>query len=178
MLVRRGDDAHIDADRARGADACDLAIFDRAEQALLCAHRHRRELVEEQRAAVGFLEPAGAAARRAREGAGFVPEQLAFDQRLGHRGAVHDHIRTIPARRQAVEALGDQFLARPALADHEHRAVERRREARAFDRILEGRRLADELRFALHSQSLANFPVHWQGKSGGTANCASSFPLF
>src|SRR3546814_7688570 len=65
-----------------------------------------------------------------------VPEQLAFDQCLGHRGAVHDHIGPVPARRQAVQALGDQFLARPAFADHQHRAVERGREARAFDRVL------------------------------------------
>jgi len=77
-----------------------------------------------------------------------------------------------------MEAFGDQFLAGAALADHEHRAVERRRLARTVDRILKGRRLADELRFAFHSQSLANFPAEWQVKSRRGQVSASSLALF
>jgi hypothetical protein len=61
-----------------------------------------------------------------------------------------------------VQTFGDQFLAGAALADHQHRTVKRRRLARTFDRILKGDRLADELRFAFHSQSLAKFPADWQ----------------
>ena len=64
-----------------------------------------------------------------------------------------------------------------ALAYHEHRAVERRREARALDRVLKRRRLADELRFTLHSQSLANFPADWQVKSVAVQNYTRIFRL-
>ena len=86
-----------------------------------------------------------------------VPEQFGLDQRFGQRRAVeHDH-RLSPARRQAVQALGDQFLAGAALADHQHRPIERGGAAGAFERIEKGGRFPDEIRFALHSRYLANF---------------------
>ncbi len=46
-----------------------------------------------------------------------MAEKLGLDQRLGQRGAVHDDQRLVPAPAQAVQTLGDQFLAGPALAD-------------------------------------------------------------
>jgi hypothetical protein len=76
-------DAHVDPDRAAGADAGDFAIFDRAQQAFLRAHRERAEFVEEQRALVGFLEAARAGAGGAGEGPGLVPEKLGLDQGFG-----------------------------------------------------------------------------------------------
>ncbi len=47
VLVGRGDNSHIDLDRTRRADPRDLAIFDRAQQPFLRAHRQRRQFVEE-----------------------------------------------------------------------------------------------------------------------------------
>src|SRR4051812_12070232 len=44
-----------------------------------------------------------------------------------------------------VQALGDQFLAGAALPDHQHGPVERRRTARALDRVEERIALANEL---------------------------------
>ena len=44
-------------------------------------------------------------------------------------------------------------LARAALADHQHRPIERRRAARDLDRVEEGARLTDELRCAFHANS-------------------------
>ena len=44
-----------------------------------------------------------------------------------------------------MQSLGDQFLAGAALADDEHRPVERRGAARALDRIEEWKALPDEL---------------------------------
>ena len=103
------------------------------------------ELVEEQGAAVGFLEPAVARLGRAGEAARLVAEQLGLDQIFGQRRAVHDDQRARPARRQVVEPLGDQLLAGAALADDQHRAVERRGTARPLDRVEEGEALPDEL---------------------------------
>src|SRR2546422_8122535 len=49
---------------------------------------HIRDLVEEQRAATGLLEPADLAHDRPGERTLLVPEQLAFEQVLGDGGAV------------------------------------------------------------------------------------------
>ena len=51
---------------------------------------------------------------------------------------------------QVVKALGDQFLAGAALADHQDRTIERRGAARALDRVEEGQALPDELICPLH----------------------------
>ena len=50
-----------------------------------------------------------------------------------------------------MEALGDQFLAGPSLADDQDRAVERRRAARPLHRVEECKALADELIRSLHA---------------------------
>ncbi len=56
-----------------------------------------------------------------------------------------------------VEALGDQLLAGAALADDEHRPVERRGAAGALDRVEEGGGLADEMGVALHCPNIGAF---------------------
>jgi len=61
-----------------------------------------------------------------------------------------------------VKPLGDQFLAGPTLADDQHRTPHRSRATGALHRIEESGGLADELNISLHSQILANFPIHWQ----------------
>ncbi len=65
------------------ADPRHLAIFDRAQQPVLRRARQGGELVEEQGAAIGLLEPARPRLGRAGEGAGLVAEQFRLDQRLG-----------------------------------------------------------------------------------------------
>ncbi len=80
-----------------------------------------------------------------------MAEQFGFDQGFGQRGAVHDDQGFAPARRQVMQPLGDQFLAGPALADHQHRAVEFGRAARQFDGVEKGQGLADEMGRFLHT---------------------------
>jgi hypothetical protein len=91
-----------------------------------------------------------------------VPEQFGFDQRLGQGRAIHHHQGLVPARAQAMQAFGDEFLAGAALADHQHRTIERRRAAGAFERFQKGRRLADDVDSAFHAELLADFPNNWQ----------------
>ena len=50
-----------------------------------------------------------------------------------------------------MEAFGDQFLARPALSDHQHRALQGRRAAGPLDSVEESERLPDELIVPLHA---------------------------
>ena len=166
VLVGGGDDADVDADRARGADAVYLAIFDRAKQAILRGHGQGAKLVQEQRAAVRLLEPPGARLGRAGEGARLVPEQLGLNQLLGQRGAVHDDERLVPAWAEAMEAFGDELLARAALADDKHGAIEGGGAAGAFEHVEKGAGLADDLGCAFHATGLARNPKSWQGVSG------------
>src|SRR3546814_7945508 len=63
-------------------------LFRSAQQLGLQCQREVTDLVEEQRAAVGLVDPAQRALRRAGEGAAVVSEQLAFHQVGGQRRAV------------------------------------------------------------------------------------------
>ena len=104
---------------------------------------------------------------------GFVAEQLRLDQIFRKRRAVHRDQRARPARRQVMEALGNQLLAGAALADHQNGPVERRGTARPLDCVEKGKALPDELFDPLHSPSdqksdrlLVLNPISWQDVSG------------
>ena len=60
VAIGRGDDAHVDGDDLRAADAADLALLERAQQLRLQLERQLADLVEEQRAAVRLFEAADA----------------------------------------------------------------------------------------------------------------------
>ncbi len=61
VLVGRGDDAHVRLDRGAAADRGVLALLQHTQQPGLRLHRHVADLIQEQGAALGLLEPAGAA---------------------------------------------------------------------------------------------------------------------
>src|SRR5262245_9172166 len=89
ILVRGGDQPHVDADRLVAADALELLLLDRAEQLGLRLKGHVADLVEEQRAAVGGLELSLASRDRSGEGSLLVSEELALDELARQRCAVH-----------------------------------------------------------------------------------------
>ena len=66
----------------------DLAFLQHAQELALRRRRQIANLVEQERAAVGQLEPAETAAIRAGERAFFVTEQLTLEQAFGQRGTV------------------------------------------------------------------------------------------
>jgi hypothetical protein len=90
-----------------------------AEQLHLDLFGDLADLVEEQRAAVGQLEPAGSRRHGAGEGPALVAEELAFDQTGRDRGAVDLDERGGAARRAEVQRAGDELLAGAALAGDE-----------------------------------------------------------
>jgi hypothetical protein len=102
-----------------------------------------------------------------------MPEQLRFDQVLGQSGAIHDNERASPSGRKMVKPLRDQLLARAALADDEHGPVERRRSARALDRVEECEALPDELFGPLHT----SFAEIWPTVGGKSHHLARIFGL-
>src|SRR5438045_4901040 len=85
--VGRRDDPRIEAARAMSANTLDRHLLDRPQQLRLRGERQVRDLVQEQRAALGMLElsepPAHTGCRPFLDA-----EQLGLEQRLDERRAV------------------------------------------------------------------------------------------
>ena len=94
--VRRGDDPAIGLDRLGAADALEPPVLEHAQELGLHAHRHVADLVEEERAAPGQLEPPFLLAVGAGEGPALVAEELGLEQVLGQGRAV-DRQQRFPA---------------------------------------------------------------------------------
>ena len=132
--VGRGDDADVDLDGARVADALELALLQHAQQLHLQRHRHRPHLVEEQRAAVGLLEPALPHRHRAGERAADVAEQLGIEQRLGNRADVERDEPLAMPRAGLMDRARHHLLAGAGLARDQNRGGRRRH---GFDQLKE-----------------------------------------
>ena len=132
VAVGGRDQAEVDLDRLLGADRIDLALLQRAQQLDLGVERQLADLVEEQRAAVGFLELADALVDGAGERALLVAEQDALDQVLGDGAAVDGDERLAGALALALDGARDQLLADAAFAlDQDRDGGVRRRAGRA-----------------------------------------------
>ena len=146
LLVRGGQHADVGVNRLAAADADDRFFLEHAEQLRLAGEAHVADLVEEQRAAGGQLEFAGAGFVGIGERAFLVAEQLAFEQRFGERRAVDGDERMLAPPAAEVNAAGDDFLAGAVLAQQQHGEIGVGDAAdRGADR-LDGRALADEQR--------------------------------
>ena len=88
VAVGGGDDADVHLDRLGAADAVDFAFLNGAQQLGLQARIHLADFVEQQRAAIGFLELADAPGDGAGEGAFLMTEQFGFQQVFRDRRAV------------------------------------------------------------------------------------------
>ena len=109
--VGGGDEADVDWDFARAAEAADGGVFDGGEEFRLRAGGEGADFVEEKRAAVGGFEEADAAAFGVGEGAAFVAEEFGFGEGVGERGAVDGDERTVGARAGTVEPAGEGGFA-------------------------------------------------------------------
>ncbi len=122
--VGRRHHAHVRVDAvAFVADALDFAGFEEAEQQRLHAQRHLADFVHEDGAAVGRFEQAALVAVGVGEAAARVPEELRFEERVGHRRAVDREHRRVPAPAALVDEVGHHFLAHTARARDEHLGV-------------------------------------------------------
>ena len=81
-LVRGSDNANVGVDFLRAADAAIMAVFQHAQQLGLKRRRHLGHLVDEERAAFGYLKQADLGRHGPGERALLVAEQLAFQQCL------------------------------------------------------------------------------------------------
>ena len=121
--MRGGDDAHIAFVLQRAAHALENAFLQHAQQLHLHRQAHVADLVEEQRAALGQLEPALARRDGAGEGALLVAKQLAFQQVRRYRAAVHRDERPVATRTGLVDRPRDHFLAGTRLAQDQDAGI-------------------------------------------------------
>ncbi len=120
VLVGGRHHAHVDADLVVAAHAPHLAVLEDAKVLRLQVRAHLRDLVQEDRAAVGQLEIAGPAGHRSGERALLVTEQLALEQGLRNGRAVHRHERPLRPLRHLVDGAGHQLLAGAGLPHDQH----------------------------------------------------------
>ena len=112
VAVRGGNDAHIALARGIAADALIDALLQDAQQLHLHRQAHVADLVEEQRAALGDLEPALAGGDGAGERALLVAEQFALEQLSGDGAAVDGDEGTLAARTGRVDRARGDLLSR------------------------------------------------------------------
>ncbi len=145
VLVGGSDHAHIHMDQFAATDAEEFALGQHAQQAGLQRQRHVADFVEEQRAAVGLLEPADVAALRTGERTGLVAEQFAFQQFGGDGGGIERDERALRTRRFAVQGVGHQLLAGAGFAGDEHRQRCLRQAADGAEQRAHRRRVTHQL---------------------------------
>jgi hypothetical protein len=146
VLVRGGDDADAGAHRLLAAQPLERTFLHQPQQLGLGRESQRADFVEEDRAAIALLELAAPLLRGAEKGAALVAEQLAFQQRLRDRSAVHRQERALGPLAVLVHGARDQFLAGAALADQQDVGVA-------------GGDAADELADLLHRGAAADDAV-------------------
>src|SRR5437764_909463 len=114
--VRRRHHAGVGLERARAADALELAVLEQAQDLGLQRQRQLADLVDEERAAVGRLALAARARLGAGVGAALVAEELVLHQRRRNGRAVELDERPFAARAGEVDGARDQPLAGAAPA--------------------------------------------------------------
>ncbi len=124
-----------------------------AQHLRLRLHAHVADLVEKNRPGVRRLESPLAIGDRAGKGAFHVAEQLALDQLLGNRRAVHFDERLIAPAAQGVHGARDELLARSVLTEDQHAAVGRRRHRDLLAQLPHDEALAHHLAGAIDARA-------------------------
>src|SRR5216117_4194925 len=159
VLVGGRDEAYVDPDRQVAAHALELLLLDGAQELRLRLERHVAHLVEEERAAVGRLELPLAPRDGARERALLVAEELALDQLLAERRAVHLDQRLRAPRAPVVERVRHQLLAGAARAADQHGDVGVGDLVDGLEEPAHGRALPDDLLEAERALHLLEEPA-------------------
>jgi hypothetical protein len=98
LAVRGSHEPHVDALWLEPTHALHLAVLQDVEKLRLDGRPDFADFVEEDRSAVGRFQEPGLGLNGSRERPAFVPEELALQQWLRHRGAIHAEEGSPPAR--------------------------------------------------------------------------------
>ena len=138
------DDAHVDLDRVRVADALELPLLKHPQKLHLHARTHCADFVEKQRPFVRLLEPALAGADGAGKRAAHVSEQLRLQECLRNRTAV-ERDETLRAPRAVVmDSARDNLFACSCLACHQDGAGGSRHGFEQLKQVAHGGASADD----------------------------------
>ncbi len=113
ITVGGGDDADVHLARPLRPERANLALLQHAQELDLEGGRGLADLVEEDGAAVGDLEQAGAVLVGAGEGPFLAAEKLALQELVGQRPAVLDHEGLVAAQRAVVDGRASSSLPVP-----------------------------------------------------------------
>ena len=127
------------------AHRLELSLLEDPQQLDLGLQRQLADLVEEDRAASGQLEPAHASIDRPGEGTLDVTEELALHETRRDGAAVHLHERSMLPATLGVDRPRDQLLAGSGLAGDEYRRIGRRHLPDLVQHAQEGAAAADHL---------------------------------
>src|SRR5208282_4888774 len=136
VAIGRGDYSRVHVDGAFTADALEVLLLQKAQKLGLEGRRQVGDLVEENGAAVGRLEPAGLVLDRAGKCAAHVPEQLALEKFFGEGGAIDDDERLALAAAPSMNLAGDDVLAGAAFAGEQNSRVAGGGLPRSFEQAL------------------------------------------
>ena len=150
---------HIDGDLLAAADALDHTLLQEAQQLTLERRRQISDLVQEQGAAVGELDPPERLLFRAREGPALVTEQLGLQQGLGDRRAVDRDEATLAARAGGVDGPRHDLLAGAAFAVEDDARVGRRHPLDLPAQLDHRRACADDARQHTPARRASQLPV-------------------
>ena len=123
LAVGGADHAHFHFLVFLGADAAELAVLQQLQQLGLQAQVELGDFVEKEGAAMGHFHAPRLRSVGAGEGAFFVSEEFAFQQRAGDRRTIDFDERTAPPRRKPVDHTGDDVFAGAAFALNQNRNV-------------------------------------------------------
>src|SRR2546430_7634583 len=152
--VRRRDDADVDLDGPRAADALDLSLLEHAQELRLELGLDGADLVEEERAPLRELKLPELARVGARERPPLVAEQLRLDERLDDGRGVDGDEGLVAARPLGVDRACDELLTGAALPRDQHRRGRRRDLRDHPTKLLHRRVLAHDLLGLLGARQL------------------------
>ena len=134
--------------------------------------RHVADLVEQDRTAVRLLEQATAVLARIGVGPAAIAEELALEELLGDRGAVHGNEGAPAPGASGVKGAREKLLSGAALAEQEHGGCGGSGSEDHVDRGLHGRALGDDPgrlaeRLAVVHQLFELAPLAERARDGG-----------
>src|SRR5262249_10234438 len=112
--------AYVHAAAAVSADAPHLAVLNHAKELRLHRKRHLRDLIQEQRSAVGRFEETHTWPVRSRKRAAHVAEKRALEQGFRDRSAIFSDKRERLTRAEFVDRARDELLPGTAFAANEY----------------------------------------------------------
>ena len=119
--VGGGEDAHIHLNFLDASEVHEAAVLQHAQNLGLRVHAHGRDLVKKERAAVGHFKQALLGRDRGSKRAFHVAKERGLEQLRRHGAGVDGHEGPVAARRVGMDGLGNDLLARAALALNQNR---------------------------------------------------------